>query len=74
VAEIHTGIFHGSVFRSNRSIISYFQIVHVTYTVPHQLKQKGKVMKHFRISFIVTAFCLAAAGWWGYRNAGWPAR
>ncbi|HEY1044062.1 MAG TPA: DUF475 domain-containing protein [Telluria sp.] len=27
-------------------------------------------MKHFRISFIVTAVCLAAAGWWGYHNAG----
>ncbi|QBE62972.1 DUF475 domain-containing protein [Pseudoduganella lutea] len=27
-------------------------------------------MKHFRISFIVTAVCLAIAGWWGYRAAG----
>ncbi|MFD2367601.1 DUF475 domain-containing protein [Pseudoduganella sp. GCM10020061] len=27
-------------------------------------------MKHFRISFIVTFVCLAAAGWWGYSNAG----
>ena len=27
-------------------------------------------MKHFRISFLVTAVCLAIAGWWGYRNAG----
>ncbi|RJG15799.1 DUF475 domain-containing protein [Massilia cavernae] len=27
-------------------------------------------MKHFRISFIVTFFCLVAAGWWGYNNAG----
>jgi len=29
-------------------------------------------MKHFRISFIVTFICLAAAGWWGYSNNGWP--
>jgi hypothetical protein len=27
-------------------------------------------MKHFRISFLVTAVCLAIAGWWGYRSAG----
>ncbi|MDP3672325.1 MAG: DUF475 domain-containing protein [Telluria sp.] len=27
-------------------------------------------MKHFKISFIVTFVCLAAAGWWGYQNAG----
>ncbi|GGY50742.1 DUF475 domain-containing protein [Pseudoduganella sp. SL102] len=27
-------------------------------------------MKHFRISFLVTAVCLAIAGWWGYRTAG----
>lgn len=29
-------------------------------------------MKHFRVSFIVTALCLAAAGWWGYSHTGWP--
>jgi hypothetical protein len=29
-------------------------------------------MKHFRISFIVTFVCLAAAGWWGYEHTGWP--
>jgi hypothetical protein len=29
-------------------------------------------MKHFRISFIVTFLCLAAAGWWGYSHTGWP--
>ena len=28
-------------------------------------------MKHFRISFIVTFVCLAAAGWWGYSHNGW---
>ena len=28
-------------------------------------------MKHFRISFIVTFICLAAAGWWGYSHNGW---
>jgi hypothetical protein len=28
-------------------------------------------MKHFRISFIVTFLCLAAAGWWGYSHTGW---
>jgi hypothetical protein len=28
-------------------------------------------MKHFRISFIVTFLCLAAAGWWGYEHTGW---
>ncbi|HEU4852775.1 MAG TPA: DUF475 domain-containing protein [Telluria sp.] len=27
-------------------------------------------MKHFRISFIVTVVCLAAAGWWGYSHTG----
>jgi hypothetical protein len=27
-------------------------------------------MKHFRISFIVTALCLVAAGWWGYEHGG----
>src|SRR5438067_4809594 len=27
-------------------------------------------MKHFRISFFVTALCLGAAGWWGYAHAG----
>jgi uncharacterized protein len=27
-------------------------------------------MKHFRISFLVTAVCLVIAGWWGYRTAG----
>ena len=28
-------------------------------------------MKHFRVSFIVTFVCLAAAGWWGYELTGW---
>lgn len=28
-------------------------------------------MKHFRVSFIVTFLCLAAAGWWGYSHTGW---
>jgi hypothetical protein len=27
-------------------------------------------MKHFRVSFFVTALCLAASGWWGYTHAG----
>ena len=27
-------------------------------------------MKHFRVSFIVTALCLALSGWWGYEHAG----
>jgi len=27
-------------------------------------------MKHFRISFLVSFICLAAAGWWGYRQTG----
>jgi hypothetical protein len=27
-------------------------------------------MKHFRISFLVTAICLAASAWWGYAHAG----
>ena len=27
-------------------------------------------MKHFRISIIVSLVCLAAAGWWGFHNAG----
>jgi len=27
-------------------------------------------MKHFRVSFIVTLVCLAAAGWWGYEHTG----
>ncbi|MEC5160966.1 MULTISPECIES: DUF475 domain-containing protein [unclassified Janthinobacterium] len=27
-------------------------------------------MKHFRISFLVTAVCLAVAGWWGYSHNG----
>jgi hypothetical protein len=27
-------------------------------------------MKHFRVSFIVTALCLAAAGYWGYSHSG----
>jgi len=27
-------------------------------------------MKHFRMSFIVTALCLAVAGWWGYTHGG----
>lgn len=29
-------------------------------------------MKHFRISFLVSFICLAAAGWWGYSLNGWP--
>ena len=29
-------------------------------------------MQHFRISFIVSFLCLAAAGWWGYSLNGWP--
>jgi hypothetical protein len=28
-------------------------------------------MKHFRVSFIVTALCLAASAWWGYTHGGW---
>ena len=28
-------------------------------------------MKHFKISFLVTLACLAAAGWWGYELTGW---
>ncbi|MYM38952.1 DUF475 domain-containing protein [Duganella qianjiadongensis] len=28
-------------------------------------------MKHFKVSFLVTALCLAAAGWWGYALSGW---
>jgi hypothetical protein len=28
-------------------------------------------MKHFRVSFLVSFVCLAAAGWWGYSRAGW---
>ncbi len=27
-------------------------------------------MKHFRWSFIVTAICMAVAGWWGFKNGG----
>jgi hypothetical protein len=27
-------------------------------------------MKHFRVSFIVSLVCLAAAGWWGFQRAG----
>jgi hypothetical protein len=27
-------------------------------------------MKHFRVSFIVAALCLAAAGYWGYSHSG----
>ncbi|MFL6674661.1 MAG: DUF475 domain-containing protein [Massilia sp.] len=27
-------------------------------------------MKHFKVSFIVTALCLAAAAWWGYAHSG----
>ena len=27
-------------------------------------------MKHFKVSFIVTLVCLAAAGWWGYQHTG----
>jgi hypothetical protein len=27
-------------------------------------------MKHFRLSFLVTAICLAAAGWWGWSHSG----
>jgi len=27
-------------------------------------------MKHFRISFLVSFICLAAAGWWGYSHNG----
>ena len=27
-------------------------------------------MKHFRVSFIVTALCLVASAWWGYTHAG----
>jgi hypothetical protein len=27
-------------------------------------------MKHFRVSFIVTALCLVASGWWGYTHGG----
>jgi hypothetical protein len=27
-------------------------------------------MKHFRISFLVTIFCLILASWWGYQNGG----
>jgi hypothetical protein len=27
-------------------------------------------MKHFRVSFFVTALCLIASGWWGYTHAG----
>jgi hypothetical protein len=27
-------------------------------------------MKHFRVSFIVTALCLVAAGYWGYTHGG----
>jgi len=30
-------------------------------------------MKHFTWSFIVTAICLALAGWWGFANGGWSA-
>ncbi len=28
-------------------------------------------MKHFKVSFLVTFVCLAAAGWWGYEHTGW---
>ena len=28
-------------------------------------------MKHFKVSFLVTLVCLAAAGWWGYELTGW---
>ncbi|WP_374358596.1 DUF475 domain-containing protein [Pseudoduganella danionis] len=28
-------------------------------------------MKHFKVSFLVTALCLAAAGWWGFELSGW---
>ncbi|GJJ00438.1 hypothetical protein RugamoR64_09760 [Duganella rhizosphaerae] len=28
-------------------------------------------MKHFKVSFLVTFLCLAAAGWWGYELSGW---
>jgi hypothetical protein len=33
------------------------------------LKDKQN-MKHFKISFLVTALCLVAAGWWGYQHSG----
>lgn len=28
-------------------------------------------MKHFKVSFLVTALCLAVAGWWGFELSGW---
>ena len=28
-------------------------------------------MKHFKVSFLVSLVCLAAAGWWGYELSGW---
>src|SRR6478672_2425975 len=28
-------------------------------------------MKHFRVSFFVTALCLIGSGWWGYTHGGW---
>ena len=27
-------------------------------------------MKHFRVSFLVTALCMIGAGWWGYSHSG----
>ena len=27
-------------------------------------------MKHFKLSFLITAICLGASAWWGYSNAG----
>jgi hypothetical protein len=42
-----------------------------TLRLVNKNKRRGESnMKHFRISFIVTALCLAVAGWWGYEHGG----
>ena len=28
-------------------------------------------MRHFGVSFLVSALCLVVAGWWGFQRAGW---
>jgi hypothetical protein len=51
--------------------LPFFNWLHgPTLSAINENNEGKQIMKHFRVSFIVTLVCLAAAGWWGYAHTG----
>jgi hypothetical protein len=66
-------MFQASVFQKySFDYLRFFNFLpRLTLTVINKYMKGKQIMKHFRVSFIVSLLCLAAAGWWGYSHTGW---